>query len=55
MSQETGIEWCHHTKNPVRGCTKISDGCKHTDGIVIVCDRSKLAAAFAHVAAWVLP
>lgn len=23
-----------------------------TDGIIIVCDRARLAAAFAHVAAW---
>jgi protein gp37 len=23
------IEWCHHTWNPVRGCTKVSEGCAH--------------------------
>src|SRR4051812_48906756 len=28
MGQNTKIEWCHHTWNPWRGCTKISDGCK---------------------------
>lgn len=28
MGTETGIEWCHHTDNIVRGCTKISAGCK---------------------------
>ena len=28
MGTETGIEWCHHTFNAWRGCTKVSDGCK---------------------------
>lgn len=29
MSQLTSIEWTDATWNPVRGCTKISPGCKH--------------------------
>lgn len=29
MSLESAIEWTDATWNPVRGCTKISDGCKH--------------------------
>lgn len=29
MGSETGITWCHSTFNPWRGCTKVSDGCKH--------------------------
>jgi protein gp37 len=29
MSSESTIEWTDATWNPVRGCTKISDGCKH--------------------------
>lgn len=29
MSQGSTIEWTDATWNPVRGCTKISDGCKH--------------------------
>lgn len=29
MGQVTGIEWCHHTFNPWRGCTKVSPGCAH--------------------------
>lgn len=29
MAENTNIEWCDHTFNPVRGCTKVSDGCKH--------------------------
>ena len=27
MAETTNIEWCHHTFNPWRGCTKISPGC----------------------------
>lgn len=29
MSAESKIEWTDSTWNPVRGCTKISPGCKH--------------------------
>jgi protein gp37 len=29
MSKKSSIEWTDATWNPVRGCTKISDGCKH--------------------------
>src|SRR5258706_10693465 len=29
MSQQSTIEWTDATWNPVRGCTKISAGCKH--------------------------
>jgi protein gp37 len=29
MSEQSKIEWTEATWNPVRGCTKISDGCKH--------------------------
>ncbi|ACG71838.1 Gp37Gp68 family protein [Anaeromyxobacter sp. K] len=29
MSDRTAIEWTHATWNPVRGCTKVSPGCKH--------------------------
>lgn len=29
MAQHTTIEWTQATWNPVRGCTKISAGCKH--------------------------
>lgn len=28
MSDNSKIEWTDATWNPVRGCTKISDGCK---------------------------
>jgi protein gp37 len=29
MSQQSSIEWTDATWNPVRGCTKVSPGCKH--------------------------
>lgn len=29
MSLDSSIEWTDATWNPIRGCTKISDGCKH--------------------------
>ena len=29
MSVQTNIEWTDATWNPVRGCTKVSPGCKH--------------------------
>lgn len=29
MSDGSTIEWTHATWNPVRGCTKVSPGCKH--------------------------
>jgi protein gp37 len=29
MSDHSAIEWTDATWNPVRGCTKISPGCKH--------------------------
>ena len=29
MSDSSAIEWTDATWNPVRGCTKVSPGCKH--------------------------
>lgn len=29
MSEQSSIEWTDATWNPVRGCTKVSPGCKH--------------------------
>lgn len=37
MGISTGIEWCHHTFNPWRGCTKVSPGCTN-------CYAEKLSA-----------
>lgn len=37
MGANSKIEWTHHTFNPWRGCTKVSDGCKN-------CYAEKLSA-----------
>jgi protein gp37 len=29
MSIKTGIEWTDSTWNPIRGCTRVSEGCRH--------------------------
>jgi protein gp37 len=29
MGKDSSIEWTDHTFNPWRGCTKVSEGCKH--------------------------
>lgn len=29
MGENSKIEWCHHTFNAWRGCTKVSEGCAH--------------------------
>lgn len=29
MGQNSNIQWTHHTFNPWRGCTKVSEGCAH--------------------------
>lgn len=29
MAQTTKIEWCDHTFNPWRGCTKVHAGCQN--------------------------
>ena len=29
MGENTAIEWCHHTFNPIWGCVKVSPGCEH--------------------------
>ncbi len=39
MSDTTGIEWCNSTWNPVRGCSRMSAGCRH-------CYAERVAARF---------
>ncbi len=40
MAKNSNIEWTHHTFNPWRGCTKVSDGCKNCYAMVLS-DRYK--------------
>ena len=39
MSARTGIEWTDTTWNPVRGCSRVSEGCRN-------CYAEKMAARF---------
>ena len=39
MSDRTGIEWTDSTWNPVRGCSRVSEGCRH-------CYAEQVAARF---------
>lgn len=39
MADRTGIEWTDATWNPVRGCSRVSEGCKH-------CYAERVAARF---------
>lgn len=39
MARETGIEWTDATWNPIRGCSRVSEGCRH-------CYAEKIAYRF---------
>lgn len=39
MSDSTGISWANATWNPIRGCTRVSEGCRH-------CYAERVAARF---------
>ncbi len=39
MGAKTGIEWCDSTWNPIRGCSRVSEGCRH-------CYAESVAARF---------
>ncbi|MDE2342737.1 MAG: phage Gp37/Gp68 family protein [Betaproteobacteria bacterium] len=39
MADKTGIEWTNATWNPLRGCSRVSEGCRH-------CYAEKIAARF---------
>lgn len=45
MSTATGIEWTDATWNPVRGCTRVSEGCRH-------CYAERMAARFNQPGQW---
>lgn len=39
MGDKTGIQWCDATWNPIRGCSRVSEGCRH-------CYAERTAARF---------
>lgn len=41
MAERTGIQWTDATWNPVRGCSRASEGCRH-------CYAEKIAARFSN-------
>lgn len=45
MSSKTGIEWTDATWNPVRGCTRVSEGCRN-------CYAEVMAARFSDEGYW---
>ena len=45
MADRTGIEWTDATWNPVRGCTRVSEGCRH-------CYAEIMAARFSGPGQW---
>ncbi|MBK8200407.1 MAG: phage Gp37/Gp68 family protein [Acidobacteria bacterium] len=45
MSATTGIQWCDATWNPIRGCTRVSEGCRH-------CYAEAMAARFNRPGQW---
>ncbi len=45
MSQTTSIEWTDVTWNPVRGCSRVSEGCRH-------CYAETMAARFSGPGLW---
>src|ERR1051326_1112818 len=45
MSADTGIEWTDYTWNPVRGCSRVSEGCRN-------CYAEIMAARFSDPGMW---
>ena len=39
MADKSKIEWCDATWNPVRGCSRVTEGCRH-------CYAESIAARF---------
>lgn len=39
MGDKTKIQWCNATWNPIRGCSRVSDGCMN-------CYAERVAARF---------
>ncbi len=45
MGTKTGIEWTDSTWNPIRGCSRVSEGCRH-------CYAETMAARFSDPGQW---
>lgn len=41
MADKTGIEWCDATWNPIRGCSRVSEGCRYCYAELIAARFSK--------------
>ena len=48
MGADSFIQWCDDTLNVWHGCTKVSDGCKHTIVDYIETWASPVGNAFAY-------
>lgn len=45
MAEQTNISWTNSTWNPVRGCERVSEGCRH-------CYAEELAARYSYKGGW---
>jgi protein gp37 len=50
MSTNTGIEWTDATWNPIRGCSRVSEGCRHCYAEVVAARFSGPGQAYAGLA-----
>ena len=46
MAEKSKIEWTESTWNPVTGCTKISEGCKHCYAVYMQWDKKNIKIVF---------
>ena len=53
VSDKTGIEWCDATWNPVRGCSRVTEGCRHCYAEGIAARFSGPGAPYEDLAKWV--
>ena len=46
MADKTGIEWCDATWNPIRGCSRVSEGCRYCYAELIAAKHSGKGAPY---------